>query len=216
MINAHLVTRLTNGTWCRLHCPFFTEMALSAVLTLVLPRPSKVRIISSIRAWKLLSHSSTQWTVKPRWAGTSGCCLSTWTVLPFITDVTLWGVKQISSAGVCPREARKFGCWARPYENKVKCCYMICYTRWLSSAILTIYKILMFKRQTMLHYQDKLQFIVAWLLKYLSAVKCSSIGSPNCVKFLKSRTLEKEPPTTWAQLLTRGNEKYHKTTKYQN
>ena len=119
--------RLPYGTRRRLHCPFFTEMALSAVLTLVLPRPSKVRIISTIRARKLLSHSSTPWTVKPRWAGTSWCCFSTRTVLPFITDVTLWSIKQISSTGVCSRKARKFGCWACPCENKVKFSYCICF-----------------------------------------------------------------------------------------
>lgn len=161
-------------------------MALSALLTLVLPWPSKVRIISTIRARKLLSHSSTPWTVKPRWAGTSWCCFSTRTVLPFITDVTLWSIKQISSAGVCSREARKFGCWACPCENKVKCSYALCYTSWLLSAIIvTTYKIrgwylnVNLLRQTAVYH---------WLSKYLSSVKYRSKGCEKCATFLKRRT----------------------------
>ena len=97
-----------------LHCPFLTEMSLSAVKTLVLTRLSKFWVVSTIGAWKLFSHSGAKWTVEARWTVTSRCCFSTRTVLSSITDVTLGGIRQVSFARICSRKTWKFCCWASP------------------------------------------------------------------------------------------------------
>lgn len=103
---------LTNRTWHWLNCSQLTEMALCTVKTLINSCFGIVRIVCSIRTWKLFCHSRASWTVITWWTVTSGCWFTTRTVLSFRTNITLGCIKQVRTVWIGSRRTRILSWWS--------------------------------------------------------------------------------------------------------